>query len=97
MRDGPAAGLTLIGHDPGTRRLGDYYWAHSHARSLSAGWRTAEARAAYLEALARVQQGPERRFLEQQWQPCRLNRPTHEFSKLVGPIVDFARANDYLM
>jgi RNA polymerase sigma-70 factor (ECF subfamily) len=65
MRDGPAAGLTLIDTILARGDLGDYYWAHSARADLCRQLgRTAEAHAAYLEALTRVQQGPERRFLE---------------------------------
>jgi RNA polymerase sigma-70 factor (ECF subfamily) len=65
MRDGPAAGLTLIDTILARGDLSDYYWAHSARADLCRRLgRTAEARAEYLEALTRVQQGPERRFLE---------------------------------
>jgi RNA polymerase sigma-70 factor (ECF subfamily) len=67
MRDGPAAGLTLIDTILARGELGDYSWAHVARADLCRRLgRTAEARAAYLEALARVQQEPERRFLERQ-------------------------------
>jgi RNA polymerase sigma-70 factor (ECF subfamily) len=65
MRDGPAAGLTLIDTILARGELGDYYWAYVARADLCRRLgRTAEARTAYLEALARVQQEPERRFLE---------------------------------
>ncbi len=65
MRDGPAAGLTLIDTILARGDLSDYYWAHSARADLCRQLgRTAEARAAYLKALALVQSGPERRFLE---------------------------------
>ena len=65
MRDGPAAGLMLIDTILARGDLSDYYWAYAARADLCRQLgRTAEARAAYLEALARVQQGPERRFLE---------------------------------
>ena len=67
MRDGPAAGLTLIDTILARGDLGDYYWSHSARADLYRRLgRTAEARASYLEALALVQQEPERRFLERQ-------------------------------
>jgi RNA polymerase sigma-70 factor (ECF subfamily) len=67
MRDGPAAGLTLIDTILARGDLGDYYWAHAARADLCRRLgRTREARASYLEALARVQPGPERRFLERQ-------------------------------
>jgi RNA polymerase sigma-70 factor (ECF subfamily) len=63
MRDGPAAGLTLIdailhGH------LGDYHLAHAaRADLLRRLGRRQESRQAYERALALAQQEPERRFL----------------------------------
>jgi RNA polymerase sigma-70 factor (ECF subfamily) len=67
MRDGPAAGLTLIDTILVRGDLGDYYPAYSARADLFRRLgRTAEARASYLEALARVQQEPERRFLKRQ-------------------------------
>jgi RNA polymerase sigma-70 factor (ECF subfamily) len=67
LRDGPAVGLTLIDAILARGDLGDYSPAYSARADLCRRLgRTAEARAAYLEALARVQQEPERRFLERQ-------------------------------
>jgi RNA polymerase sigma-70 factor (ECF subfamily) len=61
--DGPAVALALVdGLD-----LGDYqYWHSTRAELLRRLGRDVEAAAAYREALARAQTGPERRFLEQQ-------------------------------
>jgi RNA polymerase sigma-70 factor (ECF subfamily) len=65
MRDGPAAGLTLIDTILARGELGDYFWAHAARADLCRRLgRTVEARASYWKALTRVQQGPERRFLE---------------------------------
>jgi RNA polymerase sigma-70 factor (ECF subfamily) len=64
MRDGPAAGLTLI--DAILRRgdLADYHLAHAaRADLLRRLGRRGEARQAYERALALAQQAPERRFL----------------------------------
>ncbi len=65
MRDGPAAGLTLI--DALLRRgdLDDYHLAHAARADLCRRLgRTAEARASYERALRLAKQEPERRFLE---------------------------------
>ncbi|CAA9575477.1 MAG: RNA polymerase ECF-type sigma factor [uncultured Thermomicrobiales bacterium] len=65
MRDGPAAGLTLIDAILDGGDLADYHLAHSaRADLLRRLRRTAEARVAYERALALTQQEPERRFLE---------------------------------
>ena len=65
MRDGPAAGLTLIDAILARGDLADYHLAHSARADLCRRLgRTAEARASYLRALALAQQEPERRFLE---------------------------------
>jgi RNA polymerase sigma-70 factor, ECF subfamily len=65
MRDGPNAGLVLVEDILARAKLVDYYLAHSvradFCRRLG---RNAEARVSYERALALVQQGPERRFLE---------------------------------
>jgi RNA polymerase sigma-70 factor (ECF subfamily) len=65
MRDGPAAGLTLIDAILARGELADYRLAHAARADLCrrAG-RTADARAAYERALALTRQAPERRFLE---------------------------------
>lgn len=65
MRDGPQAGLPLIGAILARGDLAGYHLAHAaqadmHRRAGS----IPEARAAYMRALALVQQGPERRYLE---------------------------------
>jgi RNA polymerase sigma-70 factor (ECF subfamily) len=61
--DGPAVALAVVdGLD-----LGDYqYWHSTRADLLRRLGRDGEAAAAYREALARAQSGPERRFLERQ-------------------------------
>jgi RNA polymerase sigma-70 factor (ECF subfamily) len=80
MRDGPAAGLTLVDTILARGDLNDYYWAHSARADLCRRLgRTAEALASYWEALALVQQGPERRFLERRVATLSAQRPAHEF------------------
>ena len=65
MRDGPAAGLTLIDDILARGELRDYHLAHSARADLCRRLgRTAEARAAYERALSLTRQEPERRFLE---------------------------------
>ncbi|MBE7556147.1 MAG: RNA polymerase sigma factor [Anaerolineales bacterium] len=65
MRDGPAAGLTLIDAILGRGDLTAYHLAHSARGELCRQLgRTVEARASYQQALALAQQEPERRFLE---------------------------------
>jgi RNA polymerase sigma-70 factor (ECF subfamily) len=64
MRDGPSAGLTLIDAILARGDLADYHLAHSARADLCRRLgRTADARAAYEQALALTQQEPERRFL----------------------------------
>jgi RNA polymerase sigma-70 factor (ECF subfamily) len=64
MRDGPLAGLTLIDAILARGDLADYHLSHSARADLCRRLgRTAEARAAYKQALALTQQEPERRFL----------------------------------
>jgi RNA polymerase sigma-70 factor (ECF subfamily) len=65
MRDGPLAGLILIDAILTRGELGNYHLAHAARADLC--WRlgrTAEARAAYEQALRLTQQEPERRFLQ---------------------------------
>jgi RNA polymerase sigma-70 factor, ECF subfamily len=65
MRDGPAAGLTLIDELLATGELADYHLAHSARAELCRRLgRTHDARAAYERALALVTQEPARRFLK---------------------------------
>jgi RNA polymerase sigma-70 factor (ECF subfamily) len=65
MRDGPAAGLALIDAILARGDLAGYHLAHSARAELCRRLgRTAEARAAYQQALDLAQQEPERRFLE---------------------------------
>jgi RNA polymerase sigma-70 factor (ECF subfamily) len=64
MRDGPAAGLTLVDTIVGRGELADYHLAHSaRAEFCRRLGRTDEARAAYARALALAPTEPERRFL----------------------------------
>lgn len=64
MRDGPAAGLSLIDAVLGRGDLADYHLAHAtHADLLRRLERRDDARAAYERALGLAQQEPERRFL----------------------------------
>jgi RNA polymerase sigma-70 factor (ECF subfamily) len=65
MRDGPAAGLTLVDAILAQGELGDYHLIHSaradFCRRLG---QAADARTSYERALALTKQEPERRFLE---------------------------------
>jgi RNA polymerase sigma-70 factor (ECF subfamily) len=64
MRDGPAAGLTLIDAILDRGDLGDYHLAHAaRADLLRRLGRREESRQAYERALVLAQQAPERRFL----------------------------------
>jgi len=64
MRDGPAAGLTLIGAILARGDLQDYYLAHSAKADLCRRLgKLAEARAAYEKALSLARPEPARRFL----------------------------------
>jgi RNA polymerase sigma-70 factor (ECF subfamily) len=65
MRDGPAAGLTLVEAILDRGDLSDYRLAHAARAELCRRLgRTADARASFERALALTRQGPERRFLE---------------------------------
>ena len=65
MRDGPSAGLSLIEAILARGELEDYYLAYSALADLKRRLgRTAEARAAYEQALSLARQQPARRFLE---------------------------------
>ncbi|MGZ5175395.1 MAG: RNA polymerase sigma factor, partial [Burkholderiales bacterium] len=65
MRDGPAAGLSLIDAILERGDLADYHLAHSARAELCRRLgRTAQARAAFERALGLTRQEPERRFLE---------------------------------
>src|SRR5206468_7684925 len=65
MRDGPLAGLALIDAILARGDLGNYHLAHAARADLCRQLgRTAEARAAYEQALRLTQQEPERRFLK---------------------------------
>jgi RNA polymerase sigma-70 factor (ECF subfamily) len=66
MRDGPAAGLSLIDALLARGELAGYHLAHAARAELCRRLgRAAEARAAYERALDLAQQEPERRFLAQ--------------------------------
>jgi RNA polymerase sigma-70 factor (ECF subfamily) len=65
MRDGPAAGLTIIDAILARGDLTDYHLAHSARAELCRRLgRTEEARASFQQALSLARQEPERRFLE---------------------------------
>jgi RNA polymerase sigma-70 factor (ECF subfamily) len=65
MRDGPAAGLTLIDTILARGDLETYHLAHAARADLCRRLgRTGEARMSYQRALSLTQQEPERRFLE---------------------------------
>lgn len=65
MRDGPEAGLASIDALLARGELADYHLAHAvRADMYRRLGRTAEARAAYEQALSLAQQEPERRFLQ---------------------------------
>ncbi len=65
MRDGPAAGLSLVDAILARGDLADYHLAHSARADLCRRLgKTADARASYERALALTRQEPERRFLE---------------------------------
>ena len=65
MRDGPAAGLTLIDGILGRGDLVDYRLAHAARADLCRRLgRIADARASYQRALKLTRQEPERRFIE---------------------------------
>ena len=73
MRDGPAAGLTLVEAILDRGDLQDYRLAHAARADLSRRLgKTGDARASYERALALTRQEPERRFLER-----RLNELQH--------------------
>lgn len=65
MRDGPAAGLTLVDAILARGELTDYHLAHSARADLCRRLgKKGDARASYERALALTRQEPERRFLE---------------------------------
>jgi RNA polymerase sigma-70 factor (ECF subfamily) len=69
MRDGPAAGLSLIDALLGRGELTDYHLAHSARADLCRRLgRVDDARASYARALSLAKQEPERRFLEKRLQ-----------------------------
>ena len=65
MRDGPAAGLTLVDAILARGELADYHLAHAARADLCRRLgQVNDARSAYERALALATQAPERRFLE---------------------------------
>ena len=65
MRDGPAAGLSLVEAILARGDLKDYHLAHAARADLCRRLgKTTQARAAYKRAIALARQEPERRFLE---------------------------------
>lgn len=65
MRDGPAAGITIIDALLQRGELADYHLAHAALADLHRRLgQTEAARSAYQQALSLVRQEPERRFLE---------------------------------
>jgi RNA polymerase sigma-70 factor (ECF subfamily) len=69
MRDGPGAGLMIVDDILARGELESYQWAHSVRADLYRRLgKTAEARAAYQEALTLTRLAPERRFLEKRLQ-----------------------------
>jgi RNA polymerase sigma-70 factor, ECF subfamily len=65
MRDGPAAGLSLIDAILARGELADYHLAHAARADLCRRLgKLDEARNAYRQAIALARQQPERRFLE---------------------------------
>lgn len=65
MRDGPAAGLTIIDALLARGDLDEYHLAHSARADLCRRLgKTSDARASYERALSLTRQEPERRFLE---------------------------------
>ena len=65
MRDGPAVGLEQIDAILARGELAEYHLAHAARADLCRRLgRTADARAAYRQALDLTRQEPERRFLE---------------------------------
>jgi RNA polymerase sigma-70 factor, ECF subfamily len=65
MRDGPTAGLTLIDAILARGELTTYHLLHAARADLYRRLgQTAAARAAYEQAIALTEQGPQRRFLE---------------------------------
>jgi RNA polymerase sigma-70 factor (ECF subfamily) len=72
MRDGPAAGLTLIDGILDSGELSDYHLAHAARADLCRRLgRAGEARIAYKRALGLAQQEPERRFLQKRLEELR--------------------------
>jgi RNA polymerase sigma-70 factor (ECF subfamily) len=71
MRDGPAAGLSLVDALLSTGALNDYHLAHSARAELCRRLgRMNEAQEAFARALTLVQQEPERRFLARRLREC---------------------------
>jgi len=65
MRDGPEAGLALVGDILARGELSEYHLAHAARADLCRRLgRSDDARASYARALELARQAPERRFLE---------------------------------
>jgi RNA polymerase sigma-70 factor (ECF subfamily) len=74
MRDGPAAGLSLIDEILSRGELSDYHLAHAARAELCRRLdRTADAKAAYERAMALARQEPEKRFLERRLRDLRCD------------------------
>jgi RNA polymerase sigma-70 factor, ECF subfamily len=74
MRDGPAAGLSLIDAILARGDLGNYHLAHAARADLCRRLgRVVEARASYERALALTRQEPERRFLERRLRELKMS------------------------
>jgi RNA polymerase sigma-70 factor (ECF subfamily) len=79
MRDGPAAGLTLVDTVLAPGELRNYHLAHAARADLCRRLgKTAEARASYERALSLTQQEPERRFLRQRVKELKEDLPQME-------------------
>ncbi len=77
MRDGPAAGLTLIEALLAKGELRDYHLAHSASADLCRRLgRTAEARTHYQRALSLARLEPERRFLQRRMDELQTEEDT---------------------
>jgi RNA polymerase sigma-70 factor (ECF subfamily) len=77
MRDGPAAGLSLIDALLDSGALAHYHLAHSARADLCRRLgQVDQARASYTRALELTRQEPERRFLEQRLEALSGREPT---------------------
>jgi predicted RNA polymerase sigma factor len=86
IRDGPLAGLAVIGAILVCAELTDYHHAHSAKVDLCRHLgRTEDARASYERALGLAQQEPQRRFLERRL--AELKKPS-ERCRIGDPPID---------